>query len=53
MSVREAYQLDRENGNTYWADAIELEMKEIRVAFDILDVKIDKSNQVKFTLNAI
>ena len=36
-SVREAYQLDKENGNTYWADAIDLEMKENRVAFDILD----------------
>ena len=36
-SVAEAYQLDKENDNSFWADAIRLEMKENRVAFDILD----------------
>ena len=36
-SVKEAYQLDKENGNTHWTDAIKLEMQENRVAFDILD----------------
>ena len=36
-SVREAYDIDKENNNTYWADAIANEMKNIRVAFDILD----------------
>ena len=36
-SVKEAYQLDKENGNTYWTDAVKLEMQENRVAFDIMD----------------
>ena len=32
-SVEEAYKLDDENKNTYWHDAIEKEMKKVRVAF--------------------
>jgi hypothetical protein len=35
-TVREAYDLDRKNGNTFWADAIAKEMKEVRIAFNIL-----------------
>ena len=35
--VRHALELDRINGNTLWADAIKLEMTEVRVAFDIKD----------------
>ena len=34
--VTEAYKLDEKNGNTFWADAIAKEMKDVRVAFDIL-----------------
>ena len=30
-------QLDKDNGNTLWADAIATEMKNVRVAFKILD----------------
>ena len=37
MSVEDAYQLDKLNGNAYWRDAIELEMSNIRLAFDILE----------------
>ena len=36
-TVDEALRLDKENGNTKWADAIAKEMKEVRVAFEIKD----------------
>jgi hypothetical protein len=37
-SVEEAYELDKKNGNTFsWVDAIAKELKDIRVAFKILD----------------
>ena len=36
-NVKEALQLDKENGNTLWADAIATEMKNVKVAFKILD----------------
>ena len=35
--VHHALQLDKENNNTFWADAIRKEMSEVRVAFDIKD----------------
>jgi len=35
-SVQDAVRLDAENGNTLWQDAIAKEMKNIRVAYDIL-----------------
>ncbi len=35
-TVKEAFELDRKNGNTLWADAIAKEMKDVRVAFSIL-----------------
>jgi len=35
-TVNEALKLDRKNGNTLWADAIAKEMKEVRIAFNIL-----------------
>ena len=35
--VKEAYEIDRENGNTYWMDAINKEMKNVRVAFEFND----------------
>jgi len=36
-SVREAYELDKINGNTLWRDAIAKEMKNVMIAFDILE----------------
>jgi hypothetical protein len=36
-SVAEAYAIDKANGNTKWADAIAKEMKNVRVAFRIID----------------
>jgi hypothetical protein len=33
----EAHALDKENGNTLWADAIAKEMKNVRVAFNVLE----------------
>ena len=36
-SVDHAYALEREHGNTLWRDAIAREMKNLNVAFDILD----------------
>ena len=35
-SVRDAYEIDRMNNNTFWTDAIRLEMKNVGIAFDIL-----------------
>jgi hypothetical protein len=35
-TVKEALALDRKNGNTLWVDAIAKEMKEVRIAFNIL-----------------
>jgi hypothetical protein len=35
-TVKEALALDRKNGKILWADAIAKEMKEIRIAFNIL-----------------
>ncbi len=35
-TVKEALDLDRQSGNTLWADAISKEMKEVRIAFNIL-----------------
>ena len=40
-NVKEALEIDAENGNTLWADAIGLEMKNIRVAFEEYDGKIE------------
>ncbi len=36
-TVEEAYQIDEDTGTTYWRDAIEKEMANVRVAFDILE----------------
>ena len=46
-TVKEAYELDRLNGNTMWADAIKKEMKNVRVAFKILtdDEKVPVGSQ--------
>ena len=35
-NVKEAHKLDKENGNTLWADAIAKEMKNVQIAFNIL-----------------
>jgi hypothetical protein len=35
-TVKEAFDLDRKNGNTFWANAIAKERKEICIAFKIL-----------------
>ena len=36
-NVKEVLELDKENGNTLWADAIATEMKNVKVSFKILD----------------
>ena len=36
-SVAHAKKLDEKNGNTLWMDAINREMENLRVAFDILE----------------
>lgn len=36
-SVKRAYEIDIENGNSLWRDAIAKEMSNVRVAFNILD----------------
>jgi hypothetical protein len=35
-SVKDALEIDKKNGNTYWANAIATEMKNVRAAFKIL-----------------
>ena len=37
MTVKEALQIDKENGNTLWRDAIAKEMNTVQIAFKILD----------------
>ncbi len=32
-SVDHALEIDKKNGNTFWADAIAKEMKDVRIAF--------------------
>jgi hypothetical protein len=39
--MKEALQLDKENGNTYWYDAIRKEMKNVRVAFEVYNGRIE------------
>lgn len=36
-TVAEAIALDQENGNTFWFDAIQKELANVRVAFDVLE----------------
>ena len=40
-SVKDTYALDKKNGNTFWADAILKDVKNVKVAFDILPDKIN------------
>jgi hypothetical protein len=35
--VKEAYAIDKENGDTHWKDAIQLEMNDVRVPFKLLN----------------
>ena len=46
-SIKEAIEIDKENGNTLWMDAIKLEMKNVRVAFEEYDG--DPSTLVGYT----
>ena len=36
-TVQRALEIDKENGNTLWRDAIAKEMKAVRIAFKLLD----------------
>ena len=36
-SIKESFDIDAKNGNTLWKDALEKEMKNLQVAFDILE----------------
>ena len=36
-TAKEAYDVDAQNGNTLWADAISKEMQNVKVAFKMLD----------------
>ena len=46
-TVDEALTIDRDNNNTYWYQAIQKEMKNVRVAFDIWDGTIDEAKSGK------
>ena len=41
-TIRRALEIDKENGNTLWQDAIEKEMRAVRIAFKILEDKEKK-----------
>ena len=41
-TVKEAYEIDKENNDTYWTDAIKLEMKNVGIAFEILPENSNK-----------
>lgn len=43
-SVKEALQIDKENGNTYWYDAIMKEMKNVRIAFESFHGNVNDLN---------
>ena len=36
-TVREAYALDDANSTTFWTDTIAKELRNVKIAFDILD----------------
>jgi hypothetical protein len=38
-TVKEAVEIDAKTGTNYWREALDLEMKNVRVAFDVLDDK--------------
>ena len=40
--VRQAKQLDEENGNTLWWDTICQEMKNVRIAFEVWEKTVDE-----------
>ena len=46
-SVQHAYDIDKRCGNNYWRDAIKKEMKNVMVAFDILDHGENATSQFK------
>ena len=39
LTVEECYRSDKKSGNSLWRDALNREMKNLRVAFDILEYK--------------
>ena len=46
-SIKEAIEIDKENGNSLWMDAIKLEMQNVRIAFEEFDG--DPSTLVGYT----
>jgi hypothetical protein len=40
-TVEEAYQIDEETGMAFWRNAIEKELKKLRVAFEKSDISMD------------
>ena len=46
-TLRRALEIDKENGNTFWQDAIEKEMQNVRIAFKVIDgeTKIPPNSQ--------
>lgn len=47
-TVKRAYEIDDENGNTLWRDAIEAEMKEVRIAFRVVNGPDDIAKNSQF-----
>ena len=46
-NAAEARKIDKENGDRKWQDAMEMEMKNVMIAFDEFDNPIDLSNEYK------
>jgi len=47
-NVREAYEIDKINNNSFWADAIKKEMKNVSVAFEFLEEGKDPPQGYQF-----
>ena len=41
-SIHEALEIDKENKNTLWKDAIDLEMRDVRIGFEVYDGDVNK-----------
>ena len=50
-SIKEAKEIDEENGNRLWMDAVYLEMKNVMIAFDLYEGKMLKKKSSVIMLN--
>ena len=53
VTIQDAYKLDDENNNTLWRDAIRKEMKNVSIAFEILESPDPPRGYIKTTYHMI